>query len=452
MAKFIFSEVRTKTILFDEIAKELISNGHKVIWIVQNHLFNPKHFTKKYIIPYPSKNEIEQWKDCQKPFFTEVLKSDRMVLYFKNKGDYYGYYYNYLERVFNEENVDVVFGELGNFHTHILSFISKGNNIPFYDIDTSRYPTGHFSFHLYDKYYPVIVNEKICNTLNKDEIENYKEAIIKRKVAPDYMLVLKRNQVIERIKHLPYRVRLFFEYLRGERYCTHNPLLYFNRRYKIFKKKQLLKKITSEITVIKDLKKNKKILLYPMQMQPEFNLDVWGAKYRDQELLISKIGKNLPDDWILIVKLNPKAREDINNNIYDVIKNGNQVFLLDPKVGMGAIEELSNLVITVTGTIALERLLKEEPVLVIGDSFLVKESYAPTISDISQLKGFLMNFEKHTHIRKQIQGDELMCELLKRSMKGIISEPLSYKNVLNKDNVINIYNGIVKLLETNGLS
>ena len=56
----LFVENRRGTFLFESIAKRLIEDGHRISWLVQNHLYQPrdrKIFRDIHVIPYPSKRQ-----------------------------------------------------------------------------------------------------------------------------------------------------------------------------------------------------------------------------------------------------------------------------------------------------------------------------------------------------------------------------------------------------------
>ncbi|MDG5800524.1 hypothetical protein QA597_09160 [Marinilabiliaceae bacterium ANBcel2] len=444
MAKFIFSEVRAKTATLDKVAGELIKEGHQVIWVVQNHLFNPSNYSKKYLLSYPSKRDIDQYKHIEKPFFKHIRACDRMLLYFNHDGSYYGYYYKLIEDIYNNEAPDYVIGEVGNFHTHMLCMLCRETKIPFYDIVSSRYPLGRISFHLYDEYNPVVINSEDDQQWDESYINSLVESISFRNIKPDYMKWVDKGMWRLKVKRLPYRFRLLLEYLRGERFCTHNPLVYLNRRIKIAGNLSAVKRSAKGIDFFKN--QNKKILLFPMQMQPELNLDVWGNRFRDQEKLVKEIASVLPYDWILVVKINPKAREDLNNDLAKEVNELPNTYFVNPLTDMKEIDEISDCAITVTGTIALERIIRGEPVIILANSFLVKEKFGVGVDRVEAVGEILENFNREEFVKNQIDGYSMVKELLKRSMPGRMGSPLTGKSVIESSNINSVTRAVKRVI------
>ncbi len=445
--KILFAEVRTKTFLYDAVASHLIKNGIQVTWIIQNHLFLPKNYSTKHIIPYPKKSQLKTFSS-DRHIYARVSNSDRMVLYFKSKTKHYQYYWDHVNRILNIEKPDLVIGEVGNVHTHFLCIACELRKIPFYDIEGSRYPDIRFSFHNYDNYDPIYLNQSIPKEYTHEKIQTIIKSIVERSAQPFYMESVGYSKITKlknRLGRIPYRIKLLIEFLRGEKYCTHNPIIYIYRKPLIEFKYFQLKKISTSFADLKFM--GKKILLYPMQMQPEFNLDVWGRKYRDQPATILKISENLPSNWILVIKLNPKYREEINNNLKKIITNTQNTYLLDPSVSMKDIDSITECAITITGTIALERIINEKPVLVLSDSFLTQNGLVTKLEKIESLKEILNNVNALKE--NQAKPTTLIKELLKRSIPGNIAEPINNPLCLNSNNVINIYNGITLVLNNN---
>ncbi|MDR8393490.1 hypothetical protein NC796_20210 [Aliifodinibius sp. S!AR15-10] len=448
MAKILFSEVRTKSFLYDEISAALLEEGHEIIWIVQNHLFKPENFSKVYCIDYPQKKDIRRAKQIEvdSDIIERVKKSDRMLNYFSKNANHYPYYFDKIRTILSEERPDIVFGELGNFHTHFICLLARKMEIPYYDIETSRYPNQRFSFHLYDKYCPIEIspNEKV----EQDFIKNFLGAVNNRNIVPDYMDKNSDKLFVKIWIQLKYRIKLLIEYIRGEKFSTVSPLVFMYRKFATKVKYTRFKKTAVPLGKVQNLKsKGTKVLLYPMQMQPEFNLDVWGVEYRDQGNTIKKISNALPENWQLVVKLNPKCREDLNMNTLEGIQSRENISLLDPSVGMRKIDKLSDCVISVTGTVVLERVFNRKPVIALGDTFLSRENLVVKLNNFDELSNYL---EKLSEIEsKQASPEILFQELINRSLEGWITEPLNNPSVLQKENISKIVSGINKVIKKN---
>lgn len=436
--KIVFVENRYKTFLYESIANKLIQDGHEIYFLVQNHSFKPSKAFSQFIIKYP-KNLIENIQKIE--YIEKIIKSDRQINHFKTKSVGHFYYYDkeisdFLESV----SPDIVFGESTAFHELLTIENCKIKGILYLNPSTCRYPKGRFSFYKYDSLTPY---QGSGDNLEDREALHIINQIIEKKATPDYMKV----QASPHKKILIDKLKKTYEFWNGERFNTPNPIV----KFEIEKAKNLIIKKWDENAKHKVESDDTFKILYPLQMQPEANIDVWGKKYRNQTELIKKLSLILPENTTLYVKPNPKSKYELSHELHGIVSNASNIKHLHHLTNMEDILPKIDLVITVTGTIAIECILGNTPVIT-----LIK-----TINNQANNCKYLCNLEKELSLEidsikkngfskiSTQEKIEFINTLNKTSYKGIISDPFSDINCITEENINDIFCAFLEILKTN---
>lgn len=434
--RILFIENRHKTFFFEQIAKNLIDDGHDIHWLIQNKQFSPLEKFQTYTISYP-KGKYDNYKKDEN--VEGAIKSDRQLNHFKKKDSSYFYYYNQkIEDYLKHLQPNFVFGESTAFHELLTISNCKKLNLLYLNPSTCRFPVGRFSFYKYDSLVPYMGSDELLSSQEAIEII---DQIVNRKTAPDYM----KPMSISKIKIFKDKIKKTFAYFIGEKYNTPNPLV----KYKIEKKKSKVKEKWDHNAETKITVDNNFNILYPLQMQPEANIDVWGKKYRDQKTLILDIAKSLPEKCVLYIKPNPKSKYELSGKLLKAVNETNEIKHLHHSTKMDEILPNIDLVITVTGTIAIECILSNKPVVNLVKTLnnnAVNCKFINTINDelpitINEIKS------KSFPTLTQQEKIEFINHLNKTSYKGIISDPYTDSNCIsskNIDNVVNAFRSILK--------
>lgn len=412
MERILFVEVRDKTRLFAAVASELLERSivGDVGWIVQNAEFGTGLPGRIYRIPYPTRRVASKFP-CSEEIADRLNRSDRNIRFYGLGDWYFGYYAESIERVLEEFRPDCVFGEVGNFHSHIASMLCERRRIPFLNPMLSRYPTGRFAFYLYDRFLPVGGSGEAVTDVVADA---HVDAVVARRVVPEYM----RRQRLSRASIMSYKGRLLVEYFRGERFNTRGPIEHSLARIRV---KRLRAQWNGNAIGMNEVRSGvrlgRRFSLYPMQMQPELNLDVWGSAHNDQLAVLRLIEGRLGENEVLLVKANPKFSLEVTDELLDFASRAERIQLLAEDVAMRDIEPVVSNVWTVTGTVGLERALSRRPVTVLCDDY----------------RGFIENGVD--------SPTDLMRRLIETSHRGSIGEPIFYPGVLNPGNVEDLVKG-----------
>lgn len=430
--KLLFIENRYKTHFFDLVAAELEKLGHEIFWIIQNPNFLPKTGNIN-IIKYPSKKtKIKPNIDL-----SEIIESDRQLNFFKKKEiSYFYYYYEKIESLIREINPEITFGESTVFHELLTIKIVKDRGGMFLHPTSCRYPSGRFSFYKFDTVQPFRGSNDL---LLQSEAKNIIKNIVDRSSKPDYMKKVTINR-----KHIySDKIKILKGYFSGEKYNTPHPFV------KLKKEKEKKKNITiwnkHAIHAIDD---DFFSIVYPLHLQPEANIDVWGRNRRNQLENVKGIAKNLKDNQTLYVKPNPKSKYEISQRLIDFIKLTPNVKMLHHDVAMDAIFNDTDLFLTVNGTIALECIFTNKPVLSLVNVFFNNASNCVFLENFISLQKYILKIQNHTFPSLLDNEKVIFLNLLcKTSFKGVVSDFINNPICMSNQNIKEVtkaFNHILK--------
>jgi hypothetical protein len=178
--------------------------------------------------------------------------------------------------------------------------------------------------------------------------------------------------------------------LRGERFNTPS----------LARKRWLERRVSQSINHWRDLERTRgitrgdgrKVLLLPLQMQPEANIDCWGAEsLRDQAQFISAVSALLPSDWKLWVKGNPHAKYELVPKLFQTIGTCSNVELVNWDTQMSSIWQDVSMVLTVTGTVSIEALFSGKPVYLMSQFLSQVMPRFPTFGGLDGLRTYLVD-------------------------------------------------------------
>lgn len=437
--KFGFVENRYKTIFWNAIAEYFISEGHSICWLVQNPVFLPT-VGDAFVIPFPGKKQLSESRGLSLENFGHVKLGDRYINYFGGNDRHYQYYISKIRCWLDREKPDVVIGESTLFHELLTIEECRARGIPFFHPSMPGYPGGRYSIYAYDSKDPVgesgdIPSDEFCLVLA--------EAIRKRERIPEYMIPRSERNPARTYplpNSLSNRVTVLLGYLRGERFNTPSPLCKWQLDRQVFRHLGKWEEISK--------KKSKAVssyyVLYPMQMQPEANLDVWGQKFRNQVKLIREIADRLPPDWHLLVKPNPKAKFEMSRSLLETLErhpSASPVFLSDQ---MSSILSRVDLVVTVTGTVATECVLSKKPVIQFGPG--IAGSGCLMLTDVDEIADAISLIQNGTfEVASDSERIDLVKHLYRTTFPGRVSDPATSPGVMAKDNLQRVAEGLLKV-------
>ncbi|WP_445386345.1 capsular polysaccharide export protein, LipB/KpsS family [Robiginitalea sp. IMCC44478] len=388
-------------------------------------------------IPFPSERRSKKGETIIN--LESIIQSDRQQNFFDNKNnDYFTYYSLKIEKILKEVKPDFVFGESTAFHELITVELSKTLNILYLNPSTCRYPTGRFSFYMYDSLSPYMGSGDI---LPDEEAWQIIQRIVKKESRPDYM----KKTSSSKSKEWKDKLLKTGSYFMGEKYNTPNPLV----KYKLEKNKKA--NIAQwEIGAISNIPDSSRMaVLYPLQIQPEANLDVWGRKWRDQTALIKGLADLLPEDTILYVKPNPKSKYELSDALVTLCQNHPKIIHISHGLDMELVFPKIDLVITVTGTIAIECILSNKPVLTLTETLNNSQPNCIYVDDLQAILPELDRIRQNTFPR--ISDSEKIAfinKLNSTSFEGEVNDPFTAPHSIEKKNREKILSAFRAILAT----
>lgn len=413
-------------------------NELDIYWYVvnkSNYLFLKKYYDNKKII-FINKKNFKNFKNFtnnelnEDIKLNEIMSTDRALNQSLKNFDYLKTLNSFMFFFLKENKFSFIFGEFTWSYEILISRVAKFLNIPYYNIQSTRYPSNRFlffsnerqnKFYLRNKpedFYPNFFDDKNLyeEYITKKNAENRRVPIILKK-GLNLMLgtYFDKNDptYTTRLKRIYSFIRKFF----------------ISSLYLIVKKKN-----------IKEIRG--KYFIYFLQKQPEATTDVKGMYYSNQLENINMIWKILPPETSLIIKEHPNCIGDRSLNFYRKLLKLNNVYLSD---GEKFDEIIRSAVATfsIASTASLKSALMNIPSFTFTETFFncLKYSYRISIEDIRNCQNFSNLLEEKIKTGKF----KINNLYLQNSFPGIINLDKMNTN----QNLIDIKDSIYELLNSN---
>lgn len=188
-----------------------------------------------------------------------------------------------------------------------------------------------------------------------------------------------------------------------------------------------------------------KFIFYPLHYQPEASTLIYGKYYVNQINLIENLAKSLPANYMLYVKEHGRNAGARPFGYHNQIKKLPNVRLLSPKLNPFNLIEKSSLIVTITGTIGFEALIRGKPVITFGDVYYNTDKNITKIKEIEKLPQII---EEKIHSKMDKKDSVIfLSALLNGSFPGFARSPGDCKSrSLTKENVKLLAKGIIKYM------
>lgn len=415
------------TKFYHKVFEKMFDNN--LYWYVvnkKNHEFLKKFYVSENIIYLNKKNFVNF--NIEDNFFediklNELLWSDRVLKINQRNLDYLKVIANYIYSFLKTNKIQVIFGEFTWSYEIVIYRIAKILNIPYYNMQSARYPSNRFLFFCNEKQNLFFIRKKSVSNIDTHEKDNkYERYIIdKTKDKNSINFVLKKA----------------FKLFTDDYFDKNDPtyISKFSRSINFFLK--LINKINYYfIPKIEKIKlKEKNYIIYYLQKNPEATVDIKGMYYSDQINNIINIWKILPKDFQLIVKEHPNCIGDRNIFFYNKLLKLKNVFLIKNS-DLRDTNEVNKFVtnscatFSIASSASLQSSFKKIPSFTFGETFFncLKYSYKLSLEDLRNSK----NLESliHQKSKEKISNDNFY---LNNSFDGyLILDDLKNPNNLNK--------------------
>ena len=202
---------------------------------------------------------------------------------------------------------------------------------------------------------------------------------------------------------------------------------YFNKQILNPVKDQIIRKMLP-YTSVEELA-NSQYAYYPLHVEPEIALSLFGREYLNQIELVRNISRSIPVNWKLVVKDHPTGIGRRNIRYYRKLLEIPNVVLVNHYIDSKDIIENAKIVFTVSGFSGFEAILQKRPVITFGKTFynILPECMVRNISTLQNLPFAVRTLlEKYQYCENEIIF--LIAAIIKNSI------PLNlYTQVLKKE-------------------
>lgn len=427
-----FVENRGKTAFWAEVAQQLTVAGHEVSWVIQNPAYAPSTSgSKRFYLGFPKACDM-----VEAPV-PKAVSTDRGRQYFGTGGQHYEFYGRRISAALDELRPDVVIGEPTLMHELLAIEECRRRAIPYLHPTMTRYPGGRFNVLEGDTQIPVSGSNE---TWAPERLSKLAEAISEGRSLPSYMtkpspMVARRRQLRRAVGH----AQTTLGWLRGERFNTPSPAR------KLTLQRLLKQNLESwaELSRMPDV--TGPVILYPLQMQPEANIDVWGRPHSNQVLLAQRLLAALPEDGALAVKANPKSKYEVSVEMLALARSERRVILLPLDCPMNDAQDACVGAMTVSGTVGLEAVFGRGRCLSLRHPVL--ELHLPEFHAETPEQGVARLLTNPDQGRgSAARGADLLAQLVADSFEGTINEPAYDSNCLSPENIGKVTDAIALVL------
>ena len=438
--KLLFVENRYATVIWSEVAQHLSTAGHEIHWIVQNPVFRPQ-FGVVHQLPFP--HRIRASHVPVETDLNAVKYPDRSVTYYGRTRAHHGPYRRAINRLIGELLPDVVFGEQTQIHELLAIEAAKALQIPYLCPTATRYPVDRMTFCVNDTMQTIGGSG---DRLADSEAREMLGAIRERRVVPSYMRAPQMRRWRRALHRAQDKARITWGWLRGERYLTPSPWRKFRLDRRHAENRRAWESFAREGS---DDVRGGKWVLYPLQMQPEANIEVWGYPWHDQVEILRRVADTLAESGTtLIVKPNPKSKYEMSRALCELCASHPAIVPMSHRVKMHELLPRATAVLSVTGTVILEAAFARKPVAVLGDHDLARIPGVRSIAAPEEIHGVLLEV---TEDRYPYADEQELIAYLRRlyaeSYPGTPFDPVNQPELATESNLRALCESFTALLQ-----
>ena len=198
-----------------------------------------------------------------------------------------------------------------------------------------------------------------------------------------------------------------------------------------------------------DVLKGKKFVLFGFHKQPEASIDVCGRYFENQYENVLNIWRQLPPDWYLVIKEHSNAIGDRSYRFLNSLRKYPRIILMDEHANAQELMKKCQLVVTNTGTMALEAALQGIPAITLSRVMFNVLNYCRHCN--------WQDFEKYdsleqlvSEIKAMPQNNDDYAKLVEDyAFDGILTDLVTMPDVLNDKNVADLVNSFLSLIRFN---
>ena len=350
-----------------------------------------------YLKSFEEKYDIDLW---------QLAKNDRIFI------DYYNTFYKFsdhevskimekecrlFEEILDEVKPDFFITTQTAFRPHHLFYLlCKKKGIKVLMLNSANWGKHCYisgNYHKLDNFNELFANRKALPTTFNDIQNRLESKILSKKVSKFYQS--HKNSKIK-LMQAAFQLLILSDNSNEKTHYT-----YYGRK----KLKVLLSEINNSIkrwyrkkyidqNFLQEIIDDKPFIFLPLQQEPERSLLLSAPDYKNQIETVEYVSKCLPENFLLFVKEHPtqgSGRDWREISQYKALQNNPKVRLIHPSVPADEIIKKSKLVISVSGTIALESAFLNTPSITIADNDYTLIPSISRLNSKNELQGLIEN-------------------------------------------------------------
>ena len=384
-----------------------------------------------------NRNHVKSYKDKYYYGFKQNVSDEDIITYIKCS-------YKLLQKIFEEFKPDVVI--LPNFVGIVQIFayyFSKKYKIKLVAISSIETLNREFHYNIYDVFESKgPLQKKIKKYLNTDSI------LINKKKSIFYLNLLKKKlynkaKKINKdffLKDFKFFITKLIRYFLKKNYLVKNKnkLLFVTAddshthiRYILrdFITEQYNKYKSNKLSYYK-LEEIKNFVYFPLQFQPEANIDLSAYPFNNQIETARQCAMNLPNDYKLVVKDHPEMHGKRSASYLEKLLRIPNVKLVHYSISGLEYLKKCDFLIAATGTTCWEAALLKKPTILLGK--LGTHCLLPnvkTINNYNEIPNIILKFEKDNNFFFN-NYDEKLLKIISASRDEIFD--LNYSRLWSK--------------------
>ena len=350
-----------------------------------------------YLKSFEEKYDIDLW---------QLSKNDRIFI------DYYNTFYKFsdheiseimekecrlFEEILDEVKPDFFITTQTAFRPHHLFYLlCKKKGIKVLMLNSANWGKHCYisgNYHKLDNFNELFANRKALPTTFNDIQNRLESKILSKKVSKFYQSY--KNSKIK-LMQAAFQLSILSDNSNEKTHYT-----YYGRK----KLKVLFSEINNSIkrwyrkkyidqNFLQEIIDDKPFIFLPLQQEPERSLLLSAPDYKNQIETVEYVSKCLPENFLLFVKEHPtqgSGRDWREISQYKALQNNPKVRLIHPSVPADEIIKKSKLVISVSGTIALESAFLNTPSITIADNDYTLIPSISRLNSKNELQGLIEN-------------------------------------------------------------
>ena len=279
---------------------------------------------------------------------------------------------------------------------HLFYLLCKKKGIRVLMLNTANWGNHCYiseNYHKLDNFNELFTNRKALPTTFNDIQNRLESKILSKKVSKFYQS--HKNSKIK-LMQAAFQLLVLSDNSNEKTHYT-----YYGRK----KLKVLLSEINNSIkrwyrkkyidqNFLQEIIDDKPFIFLPLQQEPERSLLLSAPDYKNQIETVEYVSKCLPENFLLFVKEHPtqgSGRDWREISQYKALQNNPKVRLIHPSVPADEIIKKSKLVISVSGTIALESAFLNTPSITIADNDYTLIPSISRLNSKNELQGLIEN-------------------------------------------------------------